>query len=157
MKRRSRAGGKSAKTQRLKATTPKHSPATKAVRGRVFSSASEETLVARLTHELNEALEQQTATSEILQVISSSPGDLQRVFETMLAEAVRICDAKFGNIFRRDSEGMHLVARHNTPPAFAELAAFTPHSSHSGNFPRSHVRDQSGGSRRRYCSRPGLH
>jgi GAF domain-containing protein len=80
------------------------------------------------TTDLTESLEQQTATSEVLQVISSSPGDLQLVFETMLAEAVRICDAKFGNIFRRESEGMHLVARHNTPPAFAEFRWRSPHT-----------------------------
>ena len=80
------------------------------------------------TTDLTESLEQQTATSEVLQVISSSPGDLQLVFETMLAEAVRICDAKFGNIFRRESEGMHLVARHNTPPAFAEFRRRSPHT-----------------------------
>ena len=67
-----------------------------------------------------EALEQQTATSEVLQVISSSPGDLEPVFATMLENAVRICDAKFGNIYRRDDGGLRLVATHNTPPAFAE-------------------------------------
>ena len=72
------------------------------------------------TRELTESLEQQTATSEVLQVISSSPGDLQPVFETMLEKAVRICDAKFGNIYRWDGSAMHLVAAHNTPPAFAE-------------------------------------
>ena len=72
------------------------------------------------TRELTESLEQQTATSEVLQVISSSPGDLQPVFATMLENAVRICDAKFGNIYRWDGDGLHLVATHNTPPAFAE-------------------------------------
>ena len=72
------------------------------------------------TADLTEALEQQTATSEVLQVISSSPGDLQPVFATMLESAARICDAKFGNIQSWDGEVLRLVASHNTPPAFAE-------------------------------------
>ena len=72
------------------------------------------------TADLTEALEQQTATSEVLQVISRSPGDLQPVFEAMLANAVRICAAKFGNIHRWDGDALHLMATHNTPPAFAE-------------------------------------
>ena len=62
----------------------------------------------------------------MLQVISSSPGDLQPVFETMLQNAVRICDAKFGNIFRWDGDALHLVATHNIPPAFAELRRRSP-------------------------------
>ena len=78
------------------------------------------------THELAESLEQQTASSEVLQVISSSPGDLQPVFETMLQNAVHICDAKFGNIFRWDGDALHLVATHNIPPAFAELRRRSP-------------------------------
>ena len=72
------------------------------------------------TADLTEALEQQTATSEVLQVISSSPGDLQPVFATMLEKAVRICDATFGNIYRWDGELSNLVASHNTPPALVE-------------------------------------
>ena len=72
------------------------------------------------TRELSESLEQQTATSEVLQVISSSPGDLEPVFATMLENAVRICDAKFGNIYRWDGELLHIVAAHNTPPALVE-------------------------------------
>ena len=72
------------------------------------------------TADLTEALEQQTATSEVLQVISSSPGDLQPVFATMLEKAVRLCDATFGNIYRWDNELSNLVASHNTPPALVE-------------------------------------
>jgi GAF domain-containing protein len=78
------------------------------------------------TADLGESLEQQTATSEVLQVISSSPGDLQPVFEIMLQNAVRICDAKFGNIYRWDGDALHLVATHNTPPAFAEALRRSP-------------------------------
>ena len=75
---------------------------------------------ARLLNELRQSLEQQTATSEVLQVISSSPGDLQPVFATILENAARICDAKFGNIYLWDSDAFHLVATHNTPPVYAE-------------------------------------
>ena len=86
------------------------------------------------TAELTESLEQQTATSEVLQVISSSPGDLQPVFEAMLENAVRICDAKFGNIYRWDGEVLRILASHNTPPALAEARR------HSAVRPTSHVR-----------------
>ena len=124
MKRRSRAGGEPVKTRRRKTVTLKRLKAPRAVRR--SSASGQEAEIARLTRERNEAVEQQTATSEVLEVISSSPGDLQLVFETMLGEAVRICDAKFGNIFSRDGEGMHLVARHNTPAAFAEYRRRSP-------------------------------
>jgi transcriptional regulator with GAF, ATPase, and Fis domain len=76
--------------------------------------------LSQRTSDLTEALEQQTATSEVLQVISSSPGDLEPVFSTMLKNAVRICDAKFGNIYRWDGDALHLMASHNTPTAYAE-------------------------------------
>jgi two-component system, NtrC family, sensor kinase len=78
------------------------------------------------SRELTESLEQQTATSEVLQVISTSPGDLQPVFEAMLEKAVRICDATFGNIYRWDGELLHLLAAHNTPPALAEFRKRSP-------------------------------
>ena len=78
------------------------------------------------TTDLTESLEQQTATSEVLQVISSSPGDLEPVFAAMLEKAARICDAAFGNIFRCDGDALHLVGTHNTPPALAEARARLP-------------------------------
>jgi GAF domain-containing protein len=81
---------------------------------------------ARLLNELRQALEQQTATAQVLQVISSSPGELEPVFASMLQNAVRICDATFGNIYRWDGETLHLVAAYDTPPAFAEVRRRSP-------------------------------
>jgi GAF domain-containing protein len=78
------------------------------------------------TSELSESLEQQTATSEVLRVISSSPGDLEPVFRTMLQNAVRICEAKAGNIYRWEDGALRLVTTHNTPSAFAEFLKRTP-------------------------------
>jgi hypothetical protein len=67
------------------------------------------------TTDLTEALEQQTATSDVLQIISSSPGNLEPIFATMLEKAVRICDASFGNIYRWNGETGCLVATYHTP------------------------------------------
>jgi hypothetical protein len=76
--------------------------------------------IAVLTRELSEALEQQAATSEVLRVISSSPGDLQPVFEAVLENAIRICGAKFGTLCLYDGDAFHATAFHNAPPAFIE-------------------------------------
>jgi GAF domain-containing protein len=78
------------------------------------------------TDDLSEALEQQTATSEVLQVISSSPGQLEPVFEAMLSNAVRICGAKFGALFLAEGEAYRAVALHNAPPAFADVRRREP-------------------------------
>ena len=73
------------------------------------------------TDDLSESLEQQTATSEVLSVISSSPGELEPVFESLLANAVRVCGAKFGVLFLPEGDDAYRsVALHGAPPAFAE-------------------------------------
>ena len=75
----------------------------------------------RLLNELRQSLEQQTATSEVLSVISSSPGELEPVFQAMLENATRICEAKFGTLFRFDGKMFHLAAQVGTPPELAEF------------------------------------
>jgi signal transduction histidine kinase len=84
------------------------------------SYADLEKKVELRTHELSEALEQQTATSEVLQVISSSPGELEPVFEAILANATRICDARFGNLALVENGNFRTVALYGAPAAFAE-------------------------------------
>src|SRR5262249_55561779 len=76
--------------------------------------------------ELSESLEQQTATSEVLKVISSTPGELEPVFQTMLANATRICEAAFGSMLLSEGELFRRVATHNPPPMFAEFHKNTP-------------------------------
>src|SRR5262249_46535832 len=72
------------------------------------------------TRELTEAHERETAASKVLQLISSSPSDLEPVFKTILEDATRICGAKFAVLRLREGDNFHIAALHNMPPAYAE-------------------------------------
>ena len=127
MRRRSRAGDEPVKTRRRKTVTLKRGNAPKPMERRSSVAADQETKVAQLTRErdealeqLSEAFEQQTATSEVLKVISSSPDDLQCVFEAMLANATRLCEAKFGVLYRSEGDGFRAVALYGAPLAYVE-------------------------------------
>jgi two-component system, NtrC family, sensor kinase len=76
--------------------------------------------LARAQRERDEALEREKATAEVLRVISSSPGELAPVFEAMLANAVRICDAKFGFMNRYDGDTWKIAAVHGAAPAYTK-------------------------------------
>ena len=122
MKRRSKAGGKAViKAGRRKSATPKRSISGKAVAGPGASLSSYDTDIARFIRERDEALEQQAATVEVLKVISASPGDLLPVFETMLANAVRICEANFGVLFRSQGAEFYPAAWAGVPPEYEEF------------------------------------
>jgi two-component system, NtrC family, sensor kinase len=124
MRRRSRASSKLAIARSRKAKT------LKAARHSGSSASGQETEVVRLRRELSEALEQQAATSEVLRVISGSPGELEPVFNAMLEKAVHICEAKFGVLFRHEGGMVHPTAMLDVPPAYAEFltqqGAFAP-------------------------------
>jgi two-component system NtrC family sensor kinase len=80
----------------------------------------------RLLNELRESLQQQTATSEVLRVISSSPGELQPVFEALLQNAVRICNAQFGNLALLEGDGFRFVAQYGAPPKYRDARQREP-------------------------------
>jgi GAF domain-containing protein/CheY-like chemotaxis protein len=80
----------------------------------------------RLLNELRESLQQQTATSEVLGVISRSPGELEPVFQAMLENATRICEAKFGNLLLYDGDAFRIVAMYGAPPAWDALRRRDP-------------------------------
>ena len=106
---------------------PKRRFAAKAVSRHRSSASSQKTQVARLTRErdealeqLTEALKQQTAASEVLRLISGSPGELGAVFDAMLVNATRLCEAKFGILLLWEGNAFRTVALHNAPPALVE-------------------------------------
>jgi GAF domain-containing protein len=120
VRRRGTVSRKPAKTPHRKPTRPRRNSARTAARPTTPTTADLQEQVSALTRELAEAREQQTATSQVLQVISSSPGELMPAFEAILANAVRLFDAKFGALFLHEGDAVRAVATHNMPPAYAE-------------------------------------
>ena len=113
MKRRSRAGGKSSK----RTTLPRRRSAPTSARGHRSAVTRQETHVARLTRERDEALEQQAATSEILHVISNSPTNVQIAFNAIARSAARLCEAFDVVVYSVDGSVLRLVAHHGPMPA----------------------------------------
>jgi GAF domain-containing protein len=122
MRRRNKPVGKAAKTRRRKVGRP---TTAKVARPRKSSDDTAKR-IALLEHRLKEALEQQAASSEVLKVISSSPGELEPVFQAMLENAVRICEAKLGGLVLCEGDDFRYVAGYGTPPAYAELRRRDP-------------------------------
>jgi signal transduction histidine kinase len=120
------ADGDAMKNRRRTTTKTKRHSASKAVRRRGSSAAGWETKVVHLTRELNEAKQQQTATLEVLKVISSSPSDLAPVFDAMLERATRLCEATHGHVWRFDGEQLHAVAVRGDPQFVKWLRQHNP-------------------------------
>jgi signal transduction histidine kinase len=126
MTRRSKAGNEPVKLRHRKTVVPKRRNSAEAGVRRGSSATDRDAEVARLSEELHEALEQQTATSEVLRVISRSSGELGPVFKTILENAVRVCGAKFGNLWLRDGDNFRIASTHGAPSAYRDFLRREP-------------------------------
>jgi hypothetical protein len=142
MKRHSKIRATAAKARRRAALKPKGRSTPKTLPHRGSSHPGHEIEVARLTRERDEALAQQAATAEVLQIISSSPRNHDTVLETILANATRLCEANFGVLLLYEGAQFRVAAAHNPPPAYAELRRRQPEIRSSGVLARSRATKQ---------------
>src|SRR6516164_7712573 len=110
MRRRSRAGGKPAKSQRRKTTMLKHRNAPKVMRNRGVSIAGQETVIARLNRELDEAMEEETAISEDLRLVSTSSSNLETVLQSVAEPTAHICQAQYDDICLDETDELRNAA-----------------------------------------------
>ena len=132
MRRRSSASTTPLKASRRKAVRPKRRNAPKVARRRRSSSPDLIEKVALFKRERDELLEQQTATAEVLRIISASPGDLKPIFAVILENATRLCQANFGVLFLCEGDAYRAVAMHNAPSAYVEARRREPLVSMTG-------------------------
>ena len=121
MRRRATVGRKTAKTRHRKSKRPKRSSVTANQ-----SNLSLQQRLKRQARELEEARDERAAIADVLRIISSSPGELEAVFQAMLANAVRICGANLGDLYLREADGFRMAASHNAPPAYVEVHTREP-------------------------------
>ncbi len=126
MKRRGKAGGKAADLRRPKAAGRKRLAVAKPKSPPSAAAIGQQERLERNRQELNEALQQQAATSEVLRLISAAPGDLKRVFAVILESATRLCQANFGTLYLVEGDFCRAVAMHNAPPAFVAFRSRQP-------------------------------
>src|SRR6516164_11045295 len=137
MRRQSRAGGKSPNAQAPKAAARKSRIARKVTHNRSSSVAGDKAKIARLVRERDEALQQQTATSEVLSIIRRSPADAQPVFDAIVQSAARLCGAIFGVVYLYENDRLRIAATNNfSPEATSQLHDLQqlkrPDRSHTG-------------------------
>ena len=124
MRGRTKAG--SAKSRRRKPAAPKRPSGTEAARPRSSSAAGQEGQIAQVKRELAQSRQEQIATADVLRIISSSSGSLGEVLETILENAVRICEAKFANLMLVQNNGFRMAAMHGAPAELQEAFAREP-------------------------------